>query len=834
MYRVWPVQAGISTYATAFNNAVRAVNLSTDQTERFRTIVYERDSIVWLRMVDSTGAWTAEYMISDTADTVNVNGTRTAWNMYPSIASSRNGATTCVVWERRDSAGDHTVESCLLLANYLTRDNIDTVLAARLPGRLADAESFASSSVAYRRRTPAIIGVDSGYIVAWSGLDKGVTVTALKDLPPGLLGSGAFSVWDTARIDDVKAAPWEVNYVLGIGDTTARFTTLASVPYDSTVQINGGYISGTETAPYTPPGEPVPGHYEDLLMAHLAYQQGAKNTGVGQQIVYHALGYRFPPSDSTNTAPTIWASGAEHVTAKMRECSFLHPSIAVDSARVGVAFEIFQHNGSGVTWQKTIGLRFRDTVSTATTPRNWQTYVYRWGGPLRKLTNIIYHGSRYEYPSLTQFPAMDQGALEAVPEGGLAWHWSNPPGGEQNAQKMYRYGWTYVAGIADGQHPGMMLVPNVAGDPFSETGVLHRGTDGAQRSGVNVEGMASWYYPAYLQNTPGNEQRLFTDLPDDVLIHSSVEVGDTVFGDCVFETAKPKFRYDLVFTGGHTIHHPDHPDKWISGDPSDPDDFPTAPGLPPTFFDAPLGSTTLLDTLSDAWRVSRTGVFVAGEDPVTVRRIIVSTGAVVSWLGGYPYDSTLGMDADILMYAELVKLADSSVLWRSDTVSARTLGTTGTVVDELLEVPVGSVADSGMPVFLRMQGVATEGVRYALDGGFRFYTQDSTGTTFSKRLRPGPGESSASEVPAGLTVRVIPNPVRNSGELSLWIVQAGRVRGGVYDMLGNEILELPELEADAGGEYRIALPLAGMRAGQYLVRVESGSERASAQFNVVR
>ena len=52
LYRIIPIPAGISSHGTAYNNGVRAENPSTDATERDRFMVYERDSVVYLRTID--------------------------------------------------------------------------------------------------------------------------------------------------------------------------------------------------------------------------------------------------------------------------------------------------------------------------------------------------------------------------------------------------------------------------------------------------------------------------------------------------------------------------------------------------------------------------------------------------------------------------------------------------------------------------------------------------------------------------------------------------------------------------------------------------------------
>lgn len=66
------------------------------------------------------------------------------------------------------------------------------------------------------------------------------------------------------------------------------------------------------------------------------------------------------------------------------------------------------------------------------------------------------------------------------------------------------------------------------------------------------------------------------------------------------------------------------------------------------------------------------------------------------------------------------------------------------------------------------------------------------------------------------------------------VAREGPVRLRVYGALGEQLAELPKLEADSEGEYVVQMSLANVRPGIYLLRAESGNQETTARFNVVK
>lgn len=648
-----------------------------------------------------------------------------------------------------------------------------------------------------------------GFVVAWAGPDTGVTVLAIREIPDGT----DFLAWqDTTSVRRLHA-----NVPL---DSVCQYPTLAHVPRFERMNGSTARLAGSDPEKETDPLTEESLYW--LNRVHLAYQQGDGDEGVGEQIYYHPVGVIFP--DQTLFPPGLLVGWYEPVTRKIDACSFVHPSIAADSARVGVAFEIVEANAG----QRNIGLRFRDTAgSNLGAPlKAWETTLYRWGGPLTRVQKMFGLGAVYERPSLTEFPSMDSLSLAFSPEGGLTWYRRNGPAGRAFPQWLYRYGWFGPREIGDGKHPGMMLVPYIGTNPFEATGIFHRGTDSAREAGVNDAGEAVWRYPSRLLNTPGNPIGYFSTITGG----SGIVAGATVAASPAGCNVQRRMDFGIVFSHGSVTHPVD--DHFPPGDPPVP---PSKPGLPPTFFAPPGGGTTLVDTLSAAWQVVRTGLFVTGNEPMALRRIAGGSDSLSEWLDTYGWDTARSVPANVWATLELVRAADSSVLWRSDTIDARGLDTLDDPLDDILGVPVNTVTDSGTIAFIRMQFFATEKVVYDLHGGFRFYTEDSTAGGFEKVYRPQIEEGSrATAGESQLRILVLPNPARERAEVRVHAARGGRVRLSVWSMRGERLAALPDLEAEYGGEYKVEVSLAAVPAGTYLLRAESDYAETSLRFNVVR
>src|SRR5690606_9663942 len=112
--------------------------------------------------------WGSEWLISDPGDTARATGSgrRRGHNMFPAFASVRNGTSGMVVWERRDTLNRASVEMLWLpaLPQYGS-----TSLGATVRRRLSGLDTLRASS--WMQLTPAVAGLDDGYLVAWAGHD---------------------------------------------------------------------------------------------------------------------------------------------------------------------------------------------------------------------------------------------------------------------------------------------------------------------------------------------------------------------------------------------------------------------------------------------------------------------------------------------------------------------------------------------------------------------------------------------------------------------------------------------------------------------------------------
>lgn len=104
------------------------------------------------------------------------------------------------------------------------------------------------------------------------------------------------------------------------------------------------------------------------------------------------------------------------------------------------------------------------------------------------------------------------------------------------------------------------------------------------------------------------------------------------------------------------------------------------------------------------------------------------------WLNSFAFDTARNSPADVWMITELVRVSDSSVVWRGDTVTARQIG--DTAIDEEVEIPVGSVVSPGTAVFVRMRmEVSATITDYSFDAGFHIAEQYDTTGGFGKTVR---------------------------------------------------------------------------------------------------
>lgn len=792
MYRLTPIATGVSHEGTAFNNAVRSENPSTDGDDTPIMAVVERDSTIVLRTFDPGTGWTSEVMISAAADTVRVPayGRRLAHNTFPAIATARDDSAVLAVWQRVDTLNRGTVEG-LWIPGPPTAAN----LAAAVPLRLSPVRFLNEQ---WMRMTPAVVGVEGGWVVAYASPIDGIDVVALRnDSVPNTTNDLSFLMKVRAsKIQFPARTPGVTTPTLTI-DSTALFPTLAYVPDTIDVLFPAG----------DGPARPV----------HLAWQQSGHDTAAqpaGPFIFYCHVDVEF----NTTGRPKLHhiTTDIEHVTQGLPGCSFYHPSIGVDSTRIGVAFESrvpaapFPGPGPLTTFQE-ITLRFRDSILTPSTAgaRPWNLPVYYWGDS----------SAAYAYPSLTLFPSVSRSSLLDFPQGGIAWFDED----DGRTQRFYRFGEPFPAELPDGVFPTMTLSPYLASSPMEKTGVLYRGVDATSFERAKGWGDTGVYYPSRLltNRTAGafDFGDAFSVAPSSGGISSFFGLGRWLLVpgiDCDFH----------MVTGAILRDYPPHGEDDPFGDP------PIGPGH---FGPVQHGDSWIETTTEVADVVSRTGVFTAGLDPVQVKRYVGRTANAVTWLNTFPYDTVIGSQPDVKVLTELVRASDGAVLWRDDTLSVRDMS--GSVESDLVSVPVDVYATPGTGVYIRLRPVTTMNMEYSLTGGFQYYDGTAAGG-FSKRtgrnVREEERREGTSAETAGLRVQVIPNPARERAEVRIRVATAGRVRLEVYNALGEKVATLPELEATGAGEYVVEIRLTGATPGVYLLRAATGAEETTARFSVVR
>ncbi len=92
--------------------------------------------------------------------------------------------------------------------------------------------------------------------------------------------------------------------------------------------------------------------------------------------------------------------------------------------------------------------------------------------------------------------------------------------------------------------------------------------------------------------------------------------------------------------------------------------------------------------------------------------------------------------------------------------------------------------------------------------------------------------ASAPEAP-GLRLTVGPNPARASATVSYAVPEGSPVRLDVFDVLGRSVAVLAD-ERQAAGVHTAQVPLAGLPAGVYLVRLQAGPHTETQRLTVVR
>lgn len=789
-YRITPIPRGVSAYGTPFNNSTHAENLSTDTAEDLRVVVVERDSAIYLRRFHSATGWEPDLLLSPAIDSARLPGgtTRRAHCLYPAIASARDDSALLVVWQRVESG---TLKKGTVEALYIPGRPTSAAVAAGTRLRLSLPRLIDQP---WKKMVPAVTGTDGGWIVAWGSPLDGIELVGVRNQANPTVSQ------DVSLVGNVKAQM--------VRSGIRQFALDAVCSYPSLAYVSNATFPGTDTTAA-----------KTLHWAHLAWQQGKDSSqtgtvGLGPYIMYKPVGVNIPDSGR----PTLELTRAEeHVSQGLPGCRFLHPSIAVDSVRVGVAFE--SHRlvvppmlplSQSVGPIQTVTLRFRDTVVAAGPPGTaggWRAQVYLWGDSV----------SRYEYPSFTQFPKRSRTAASFAPAGALVWHGLPTFGTTRTRQYFYRTGDRMSVELPFGQYPTMMNAPYVATSPLSHTGVLYRGDATTGFSAVRGWGETATYYPGstLMEPTGSAFTGLFAAAPKAHGIYGGFTLGNWSAVDsgasCDFKVISGGLR----FSWPKLEYPPDHEDG--------------GPGLPPVFGGVPEQGKTWVTSIEEAGEISRTSVFPAGTVAVPVKRYISKSPGLESWLSLYPYDSAMGSAADVKLLLELVRSSDETVLWEDDTVSARYLS--GLVSNEEVAVPVHLYATEGEGVYIRLRAVATAGLEYDVSGGFHFY-EDLPGIWLTKRSTGEGAEQKGSggEVESALRVEVIPNPTR--GEVR--IVWAGE-SGGEAEIVISDITgrRLHRAQQEAGAR-EFVWSAGHLPPGTYYVTLRTGNKQATRQFSVVR
>jgi len=801
LYRVTPIGDGISLEGTAYNNAVHSENPSRPGATKDRIVVYERDSIVYLRTLDSLGRWGREFRISDATDSVDAVPALPWWqrpaaNFHPAVATVRDdsGTSCMIVWERFVKPATVTVEARLL--RYLPRADVDT-LPPGVRFRIASAHPLLPPSTAHdsdggTAHAPAVIGIDHGYVVAYpsTGSGAGMSVTLVRDF---VRTSTSVDPKDTLTTHHIR---WPNTADPVISDS-AYFPTLAHRRHWGEFLQGSGHWQCIVGADETPPAN---GAHSGLIV-HLAYQQGRLDTMSSQFIMYNMIAVNIA---SPGVKPIMWVSPTEHASANLVACGFLHPSIAADSISVGVAFQ------SNEWYRRRPILRFRQSDSSTRSYPSWTTLTYQWdNGPGKK-----------EWPSLTMFPAVSRSELLSAVggptrKGAVVWFRTDAPN-TIATQEVYRFGARSVAQLPNGVFPTMTLAAKQSTQYYEATSIFYRADtsyrDTIGRRPVSTHGV---YYPAHLENGPLT--------PAAYLRTSAVSTRSVLMGQSeiraidVMSVAFCDRKKDIIIKIG-TDDDDEEFDAGVS-----------QPGPPPSFFLPAIDQEDAVESLADAERITRSGVFETGATPTLIKRHVSRSNDAVAWLNTQPYDSSLMSFADVRVLTELVRVSDSAVVWRDDTISVREM-TVDTLAEEV-ELPT-HLLSPGTGVFARIRMVPTAALDFMLSGGFSW--EPDTGAFASKVARWSPRSPPSSiKTDAAIAMFVVPNPAHESATVMLETQQPTEIVVTLVDALGRVVRRYPALNASRSGQYGLPISLEGVAYGLYVLRAEAADGPSTSTTLVV-
>ena len=185
--------------------------------------------------------------------------------------------------------------------------------------------------------------------------------------------------------------------------------------------------------------------------------------------------------------------------------------------------------------------------------------------------------------------------------------------------------------------------------------------------------------------------------------------------------------------------------------------------------------------------------------------------------GGGTFDTRLAAAPDGAVYAYLQR-TDEAPVWRT-TDGGQTWENLGPVwVKWPAEVSEITAGPDG-----RLYAACSGGGFSGFDGGV-FRTTEAVVTVAS--------ESEALDSPRA-ELEAYPNPSSGSVTVVLTSSEAAEVTVAVFDVLGREVAVLHDGRL-AAGTHRLAFDGAGLPAGVYLVRVESGSDHLTERITLLR
>lgn len=142
---------------------------------------------------------------------------------------------------------------------------------------------------------------------------------------------------------------------------------------------------------------------------------------------------------------------------------------------------------------------------------------------------------------------------------------------------------------------------------------------------------------------------------------------------------------------------------------------------------------------------------------------------------------------------------------------------------------LGFVTGRGTTTTPRNYSFTTNRLTYGLHQ-FRLLQHDYDGTT--TEIATEQIMHNLTETP--LVLSIVPQPVRSQATLTLTTASSSHIRIELFDLLGRHVRLLHDGPLSPSTPHTISLTTNGLSPGQYIVRVQSGSDRLTRRFVVVR